>query len=221
MSYLFHVELESELAELLITGASELGIIVTDQNALKFITYFNELLAWNKKTNLTAITQGREVVVKHFLDSLACSKAFDQPQSASLLDIGSGAGFPGLPLKILYQDLDLTLLEPSHKKTAFLRHIIGTLHLQKAVVISKRVEDLAKDQAYRGRFSYIATRALEAGRILPFIGPLLRSKGKLILCRSKPLGSHFDLQGFQLTNEIAYKLPGGYGDRVLSILQLS
>ncbi len=215
------MEQGSDLTALLLEGARELGVPITNHKALEFITYFNELLDWNKKTNLTAITQAREVIVKHFLDSIACGKALLPTDSTSLLDIGSGAGFPGLPLKIVYPELDLTLSEPSIKKTAFLRHIIGTLHIRKAVVLSKRVEDLVKDQDYQRRFSYIVTRALEATQILPFIRPLLRADGRLILCRSKPLSQHTDLPGLKLNDEISYKLPHGYGDRVLSILELA
>lgn len=211
------MEQESGLAELLTKGASDLGIIVNDRNILEFLTYLHELLSWNKKINLTAITQEREVVVKHFLDSLACSKALDQLPSASFLDVGSGAGFPGLALKIVYPDLDLVLLEPSLKKTAFLRHMVGTLHLQRAIVISRRVEDLARDQAYHERFSYIATRALEPGQLLPFVLPLLKANGRLILCRAKSVGQQVSPHGLRLKQEIAYRLPYGYGDRVLSV----
>ena len=211
------MEQESGLAELLIKGASDLGITLSGQNVSEFLIYLQELLSWNRKVNLTAITQEREVVVKHFLDSLACSKALDRSPSVSFLDVGSGAGFPGLPLKIVYPDLDLILLEPNLKKTAFLRHIIGTLHLQQAVVISRRVEDLARDQAYHEKFSYIVTRALEAGSFLPFALPLLKANGRLILCRAKPVGRQAKPSGLQLEQEIAYRLPFGYGDRVLSV----
>jgi 16S rRNA (guanine527-N7)-methyltransferase len=214
---LFHVEQESGLAELLIKGASDLGITLSGHNVSAFLIYLQELLSWNRKINLTAITQEREVVVKHFLDSLACSKALDRSPSVSFLDVGSGAGFPGLPLKIVYPDLDLILLEPNLKKTAFLWHIIGTLHLQQAVVISRRVEDLARDQAYHEKFSYIVTRALEAGSLLPFALPLLKTNGRLILCRAKPVGRQARPPGLQLEQEIAYWLPFGYGDRVLSV----
>lgn len=219
MSYLFHVEQVSGLATLLLEGASELGVQLTDRNVSEFFIYFNDLLDWNRKINLTAITQEQDVVVKHFLDSIACSKALNAAHAASLLDIGSGAGFPGLPLKIVYPDLDLTLLEPSLKKTAFLRHLIGTLHMRNAVVISKRIQELVKDQAYHGRFSYIVTRAVEVNQILPFTRPLLKTNGRLVLCRSKPLDQHISLYGLQLKDEIAYRLPGGYGDRVLSVLE--
>jgi 16S rRNA (guanine527-N7)-methyltransferase len=214
---LFHVEQESGLAELLTQGACDLGITLSGQNVSEFLTYLHELLSWNKKINLTSITQEREIVVKHFLDSLACNKALDRPPPASFLDVGSGAGFPGLPLKIVYPDLDLILLEPSLKKTAFLRHTIGMLHLQKAVVISRRVDDLARDPAYHERFSYIATRALQADYLLPFAMPLLKANGRLILCRAKPMGQQVKPPGLRLKQEIAYRLPYGYGDRVLSV----
>ncbi|MBI4400092.1 MAG: 16S rRNA (guanine(527)-N(7))-methyltransferase RsmG [Nitrospirae bacterium] len=213
------MERGGRFSEFLVLGAAELGLSLNDRIISELTVYFRELTIWNKKINLTAIKQEKEVAVKHFLDSMACSKALLSTQSASLLDIGTGAGFPGLPLKILHPELDLTLLEPSHKKTAFLRHLIGTLQLSKAVVLSTRIEDFSNDLDQAGRFAHIITRALDIKQILPFVRSLLRDQGRLILCRAKPLEKQLDLDGLKLTGEITYALPYGYGNRVLAVLE--
>ncbi|TAJ07613.1 MAG: 16S rRNA (guanine(527)-N(7))-methyltransferase RsmG, partial [Nitrospirae bacterium] len=130
---MFHVEHrtgpDGKFLKALVDGATWLGVPLSRALADQCSVYFRELQAWNDKTNLTAITDEREIAVKHFLDSLVCSKALDHPEQARVMDVGSGAGFPGLPLKLMHPELDMTLLEPSQKKTAFLRHVIGTLEL--------------------------------------------------------------------------------------------
>jgi 16S rRNA (guanine527-N7)-methyltransferase len=218
---MFHVEQAGGFANILLEGSSRLGLSLTAEHLSQFTLYLQELQAWNKKINLTAITGEPEIAVKHFLDSLACSKAIPKDSSSPLLDIGTGAGFPGLPLKILCPDLRVTLLEPHQKKTAFLRHMIGTLRITGAIVLSQRLEDLAKELDYRSRFVHIITRALDATQVLPFIRPLLNLQGQLILCRSKPLESSSDLCGLELVKEIPYELPFGYGKRVLSIMRMA
>jgi len=181
--------------------------------------YYQELLKWNSKMNLTAIKGVKEIAVKHFLDSLACSKALALQGQASLLDVGSGAGFPGLPLKILHPQLSLTLLEPNEKKTSFLRHIIGTLHLSSAAVISKNLRDLAGAATKPGKFSCIITRAVSAAQILPSFVALLGERGRVILCRTKPLDVDPGRHGLTVTRELDYELPYGFGHRILTVLQ--
>jgi 16S rRNA (guanine527-N7)-methyltransferase len=218
---MFHVEQVRALTDLLIKGASDFDIPITSQNVSDLLVYLHELRIWNQKINLTAIRQDEKIVIKHFLDSLACSKALkkDPDRSSSLLDIGSGAGFPGLPLKIIHSDLELALLEPTQKKSAFLLHIIGTLGLKQATVLSRRIQDLVSDPTYQGRFLNVVTRALDIVPILSFIRPLIRRQGRLILCRAKPLTLSPELHGFGVMQQIAYQLPHGHGDRVLAVLE--
>ena len=113
--------------DLLYEGAKQLDIQIDKRNIDKFATYALELLKWNQKTNLTAITDPVEVAVKHFLDSIVPVKII--PHQASLLDIGSGGGFPGIPLKISLPHLSVTLIDASRKKVSFLKHIIRILEL--------------------------------------------------------------------------------------------
>lgn len=219
---MFHVERSGQFLEFLIGGLEEFGCSVTDDQISEFVVYYNELVAWNKKINLTTIAQDKEIAVKHFLDSLAYSRVLVSPfKRESLLDVGSGAGFPGLPLKICNPDLDLVILEPNVKKTAFLRHIIGKLRLKNTIVLSKRLQDLSKEPAHLRRYRYIVTRALGAGQILPFARPLLAEKGFIVLGRSKPLEDRMDSYGLRIAREASFSLPYGFGKRVLTVVESS
>ena len=213
------VQRDGRWARVLLEGAAEFGIGLSGTQVSELTVYFEELITWNKKTNLTAITQPDQVAIKHFVDSLACSQATALSPAHAMLDIGAGAGFPGLPLKILYPDLELTLLEPSQKKTAFLRHLIGTLDLKGATVVPKRIQDIVNEQGYHGRFTSIVTRALGVERVLHLLPPLLTKQGRVILCRARPLENKTDLNGLRKTNEIEYELPRSYGHRVLTVLE--
>src|SRR5207253_2110348 len=218
---MFHVEHSEQFAEFFMGGLAQLGFSLTDTQLHDFIYYYKELIEWNKKINLTSITQGKEIAVKHFLDSLAYSRVLVPfpNHNESLLDVGSGAGFPGLPLKISYPDLDLTLLEPNVKKGAFLRHIIGKLRLNKTVVLAKRFQDLSEEPTHLGRYRHIVTRAIEIEQILPFARPLLAEHGFIVLGRSKPLDNRTDSYGLRIAREVSFNLPYGYGKRVLTVVE--
>ena len=129
--------------ELLKKGLSELDIPATDAQIETFMALLRELKKWNRTYNLTAITSDKEIIIKHFLDSLLYLKLIPEGP-LHIADAGSGAGFPGLPIKIIRTETDISLIESSRKKTAFLRHLIRTLKLQKVNVIEERLEDLCK-----------------------------------------------------------------------------
>ena len=128
--------------ELLITGANELGIELSVEQVNSLFIYLAELKKWNKKINLTAIRDERDMIVKHVLDSLSYIKGFDPTAGQMLLDMGSGAGFPAFPIKVARPEISVTLVESVKKKASFLRHIIRTLELTGAEVIDKRTEEL-------------------------------------------------------------------------------
>ncbi|TAJ10086.1 MAG: hypothetical protein EPO61_05065, partial [Nitrospirae bacterium] len=128
-------------------------------------------------------------------------------------------GFPGLPLKLMHPELDMTLLEPSQKKTAFLRHVIGTLELDHIVAIPRRMEVFSRDPIYQAGFTHIITRAVNVASLLSCFISLLSQSGVVILCRARLLENEFPLDGLQIRREIAYTLPMGYGSRVLTILE--
>jgi 16S rRNA (guanine527-N7)-methyltransferase len=210
------VEQTKELAR----WSAEFGVQLSLEQLGLFQTYLRELSAWNSKTNLTAITKPQEIIVKHFLDSIACSKSIvDLVTNSELLDIGSGAGFPGLPLKIVFPELTVTLVEPTSKKIAFLRHMTGTLGLRNVKAIPKTLQAFATDHTNHKKFSYIISRALDMSPIIDHCLELLSTEGRLILCRSKPFSEREELGGFEVERELSYDLPCGYGHRVLSILK--
>ena len=148
----------------LIEGAGKLGIKLTTRQVKQFELYYQELIEWNKKINLTAITDYSSVQVKHFLDSLTITLALSEEEVArpdfKIVDIGTGAGFPGVPLRILFPQPRLVLLEPTTKKTAFLHHIIRKLDLQSVEVLNSRAEEAAHLPAYREQFDLVLSRAV-------------------------------------------------------------
>ena len=174
--------------KVLIEGAARLGINLDGEQAERFQTYYDELTVWNATVNLTAVSGWEEVQTRHFLDSLAASKALPETVldgSDGLLDVGSGAGFPGLPLKIAYPRIDLTLLEATAKKTAFLRHVVDKLGLEGVDVVTGRAEEEARRPEMRERFGAVVSRAVArldvlAELCLPFCvvgGVMVAQKG--------------------------------------------
>jgi 16S rRNA (guanine527-N7)-methyltransferase len=150
--------------EKLIEGAGKLGIEFTTMQVKQFELYYQELIEWNKKINLTAITDYSSVQVKHFLDSLTITvalpgKEVERPDF-NIIDIGTGAGFPGMALKILFPQPRLVLVEPTTKKTAFLQHIIHKLELENVEVVNSRAEKAAHLPLYREQFALVLSRAV-------------------------------------------------------------
>ncbi len=125
----------------------------------QLLRYRQELLDWNTRMNLTAITGPEEVLIKHFLDSLSVLTVYDHPRTR-LLDIGSGAGFPGLPLKIVRPQWQVVLVEATRKKVAFLQHMIETLQLKNVEAVHARAEDVGHKQEYRAAFDVVTARAV-------------------------------------------------------------
>ena len=137
---------------------------LNSRQAKQFELYYQELIEWNKKINLTAITDCSSVQVKHFLDSLTITLALPEEEAArpdfNIADIGTGAGFPGIPLKILFPRPGLVLIEPTTKKTAFLHHIIRKLELENVEVLNARAEEAAHLPLYREQFALVLSRAV-------------------------------------------------------------
>ena len=145
------------------SGAKKLGLFLNSGQLEQFSIYCRELLAWNQRMNLTAITDYEEVQIKHFLDSLTVTLAFKQPISNTdlrLIDVGTGAGLPGLPLKILLPDIKLVLLEATAKKAVFLRHLYSKLKLSNIEIIVGRAEEVAHLPQYREKFDMVLSRGV-------------------------------------------------------------
>lgn len=154
------------MLEKLEEGARRLGLALTGDQVRQFQAYYEALVQWNRRVNLTSITGCEEVQVRHFVDSLTITMALDGVPWAggrfALLDIGTGAGMPGIPLKIACPQARLVLVDSVAKKTAFLRHVVGELGLQGVEVITRRAEEMAHLGEYRESFDLVVCRAVAA-----------------------------------------------------------
>lgn len=167
--------------EPLIAGARELGITLSRSHMLAFEVCYRELVEWNRRFNLTAITDWEGVLVRHFLDSLSCLRVLPRLElirQARVVDVGTGAGFPGLPLKIICPEMRLTLLEATGKKVAFLQHMVRVLGLGKVEVIHARAEQLGRDPSHREQYDWALARAVaDMPTLAEYLLPLVRVGG--------------------------------------------
>lgn len=210
-----------DIAQALKEYASSLpGIALTDKQADQFIIYLEQLKAWNRSTNLTSITDEQEIVIKHFIDSLVGLVAEDFVLGAIILDVGTGAGFPGLPLKIVRPDLVITLLEPSQKKSSFLHFIVGILKLRNVRIVSQTIEQYVM-KAARDKFDYVVTRALRYDIVLKKAQQLLTPDGKILVYLSRSLDKDDftnESSKWIVLREFPFDLPKQGGGRVVSVL---
>lgn len=216
----------------LIDGANALGLRLTAAQQAAFQLYYENLVAWNQKFNLTAITEYEQVQVRHFLDSLSCllaeetRQALNRPQPR-LLDVGTGAGFPGMPLKLVCPDTRLTLLEATGKKVTFLEYIVEQLGLQQVTVIKGRAEDLAHDPAHREQYDLVLARAVAelpvvAEYTLPFCklgGWVVAQKGESGAAEAWTADRAITLLGGELRRVVPVELPGLPEDRSLIVIE--
>jgi 16S rRNA (guanine527-N7)-methyltransferase len=174
--------------ELLTATTAAWGLELTERQIDQFAAYAAELRAWNERVNLTAITDEREIITRHFLDSLRLALSWGDPP-ASLIDIGAGAGFPGVPLKILRPQMRLTLVESVGKKAAFLKHLSLTLGLEQVEVVAARAEDIGHAPQHRERYDLSVARAVADLRVLAeYLLPLCRVGGRVLA----PKGARID-----------------------------
>lgn len=197
--------------------AAQLSLPLPDSSIPYFFRYLRELKVWNRAINLTAIDQDLEVVIKHFIDSMAGAQIIENDSTISVLDIGAGAGFPSIPLKFIRPDVAMVLLEPSEKRSSFLRYMIGSLGLSKMTVVTAKLEDYIERQDAAQIFDYIVVRALKVDGLGLELGELLKPGGRAILYRAERVGKGYELASLALLEELEYELPSGYGHRVLSV----
>ena len=210
------MEQERALHEFLVASARALDISLTEQQAEQFLVYLSLLLTWNRTTNLTSITDPFEVVSKHFVDSLTALKAFNFPLAGVVIDVGSGAGFPGIPLKLVKNDLRLLLVEPSLKKCAFLRSVLGTLKLDSVSVYSGGLQQYAADESHL-LADVIAVRALRLEEIVEAAALILKPNGHLLLYQTEKTAER-PSSVFRLVSHHDFSLPMNHGSRVVTVL---
>jgi 16S rRNA (guanine527-N7)-methyltransferase len=195
-------------ADLIIGGAKAYGIDIDRTQAHLFATHANELIKWNKKKNLTTITAPREVALKHFLDSIAPARWI--PPFSSVLDIGSGGGFPGIPLKILLPSISVTLIDGSRKKVSFLKHTLRTLQLNDIDARQARAEELVDDPDFVSAFDVITSRALSSlASFVKTAMPLLAEEGIIIALKGKMEQAEIDA----LRSDVLEKMHADHHDR--------
>ena len=199
-----------------------MGVPLSPHTVARLVLYLQELTRWNARVNLTGHATQADIINKDFLDSLAAAP-FIKPDpglirpgpALRVLDVGTGAGFPGLVLKIQVPDLAVTLLEPSQKKAAFLHHIIGLLGLSGVTVLIARVEDLGQGQA--ALFTLVTTRAVSPDLVLREAPRLLAPGGQVLLFRASPMS---DVpSGYRLLRETSFRLPFTNDPRTLTLLE--
>ncbi len=175
--------------ELLKTGASELGIELSDHQLEQFDRYASVLVDANSRFNLTRITSPEAMVTDHILDSLLCLWAVELAAHARVIDVGTGAGFPGLAIKIVRPDLQVDLLDGTAKKVGFLRDVIAELGLADVEAVHARAEELGRDKAHRERYDLVTARALADLTVLAELClPFARPGGRVIACKGPEVG---------------------------------
>lgn len=148
--------------QLLLEGAAILNITLTDKQVAQFMQYMERLVEWNQKINLTAITDESEIIIKHFLDSVSCASnnVYFKKSSLKLIDVGTGAGFPGIPLKIVFSHLEVTLLDSLQKRIYFLNEVISDIGLMNISTIHGRAEEYGIKQEFREKYDIAISRAV-------------------------------------------------------------
>lgn len=185
---------------------------LTDDQVAQFAAFEDELIEWNSRFNLTAIRDRDSLRVKHFLDSLSVSAAFKNDLPRHLIDVGTGAGFPGIPLKILFPELKLTLVESTGKKCRFLEHMVELLNLRETVVLNARAEDLAIEKGYREKFDSAVARAVaNLPTLCEYLLPLVKPGGTMIAQK----GNTAQAELADAMNAI--KVLGGAGGEIIKV----
>ncbi len=198
-------------------GAKRLGILLDEEKCRKFCEYAMLIQEWNKRMNLVSFREMEDLYRSHFLDSLWCMKGIDFHYGMKMIDIGSGSGFPGIPLKICFPGINMVLLEAQKKRCIFLLEAIEKLKLGRCLVINGRAEEMAHAKIYREAFDCVAIRALSRIPVLLELGlPFLKTGGRLVALKGRDVDKEIEssryaclILGGELVAKIPYKLRNG------------
>lgn len=215
--------MSAAISDTLVREAHALQISLSAHDITLFERYAAELLKWNSKVNLTAITKDAEIAIKHFIDSLSLAPHISE--GVRLLDIGSGAGLPIIPLKIINPEIPMVSVDAVAKKIHFQRHVIRTLNLKNIEAVHARIEDL--HSSYRNSFSVITSRAFtRLDRFVALAAPLLAEGGMLIAMKGEQADDEIAASdelvhagGFVVVSVQRYSLPQNMGKRVLTFIK--
>lgn len=202
-----------EFSKLISSYGKEISIEFSNIQIERFYKYMNLLIEWNKKINLTAITEPKEIIIKHFIDSLTVLK--DIKGKNTLVDVGTGAGFPGIPLKIMDEEIKITLLDSLNKRINFLNEVINQLDLKNIETIHSRVEDAGKNKKYRERFDIATARAVaNLATLSEYMLPLVKVGGKSICMKGSEVSEELQnskkaisILGGEIENIDNFQLP--------------
>ncbi|WP_438433616.1 16S rRNA (guanine(527)-N(7))-methyltransferase RsmG [Gorillibacterium sp. sgz500922] len=217
----------ASLAEILIRLTAEKGLALNQRQMEQFDLYYRELVEWNEKMNLTGITDRDQVYIKHFYDSLSLAFFEDLSSVETLADIGSGAGFPGIPLKIAFPHLKLTIVDSLNKRIGFLRHLADTLGLEGVTLVHGRAEDIARLTEHRDRYDAVTARAVARLAVLnelclPFVkvgGWFAAMKGAAVAEETAEAGVSIRELGAELAGTHSFRLPMEDAERYMVMLR--
>ena len=209
------------------SGLSEYGLSLSEKQKNQFVTYGSMLQEWNQKMNLTAITESEEIAVKHFLDSLTGVRLVDFSKVETLIDLGTGAGFPGIPLKIMFPKMKVTLADSLNKRVNFLNNVIEQLELNKITAIHGRAEDLARKPEYREQFDVCASRAVaNLATLSEYCIPFVKTKGYFLSYKGpdadrevQEAKNAIERMGGRFEKSDHFSLPPYQDERVLVLIQ--
>lgn len=204
-----------------------LGVSLTDRQTEQFLMYYEMLVEWNSFMNLTAITEYEEVMKKHFVDSVSLIKAYDVTKSVSVIDVGTGAGFPGLALKIAFPNLELTLLDSLNKRIQFLNEVIEKLALTKIKTIHGRAEDYAKPGKLREKYDLCVSRAVaNLSTLSEYCLPFVKKRGFFISYKSEKISEEaktaqraISVLGGEVKEQVEFLLPNSDICRNLFVIE--